>query len=570
MTVLHFGGGQVSKQLIYQQLVDNPPKIISLDTETISLKEKLPIGFAIATSPFEAWWFDCYPEYDLEIEMLVSLMQNPAIKKVFANCMFDIRVMPLIFQNFSFDESNIADILVEARLLGRTHARVSDLAKEIGREAQDAGDLLTEYGAKSMLELPHDLVAKKCANDAMVTLALYHHLHPQIASLSLSSDYLDTEMKVVPVLVDMSQRGLAIDQTARLAMEKRLEEDRDFYKSKCAEFDFNPGSGLQTGYILAKRGNFLPFTKSRKQLKTDEETLELLDDPLAAVVLGYKRANSILTKYIYPLRNQERIYTSYGLDTEVGRTKSSDFNMQNIPAESSRIGVDCRHIFIPDTGTFTTLDYSQLHLRFLMYMSNDAEMKRVYYDGKDGGDIHLSTAGKIHKPRSISKIVNYVIPYGGDPHTLAKQLKTKNLRWCSELIDDWFEAYPDAAEWLNEAKRYGIKNGKSLPTLFGRQIAIPEEWIYERGKSIFDPTRKKIKLDIKAMERKGANYPILGSDGEVIKRALVICSDHKLPLAVTVHDSITADGDVIFPVEKLETLAPVPIPVNVERSERWK
>jgi len=72
------------------------------------------------------------------------------------------------------------------------------------------------------------------------------------------------------------------------------------------------------------------------------------------------------------------------------------------------------------------------------------------------------------------------------------------------------------------------------------------------------------------MERKGANYPILGSDGEVIKRALVICSDHKLPLAVTVHDSITADGDVIFPVEKLETLAPVPIPVNVERSERWK
>ena len=567
----YFGSQQVSKSLFYQQLVDSPPSLIAIDTETISLKEKLPIGFAIATSPSEAWWFDCYPESDLEIEMLVSLMQNPAILKVFANVMFDVRVLPLIFQNFSFDESNIADVLVEARLLGRTRARVSDLAGEIGREAQDAKDMLDEYGAKSMLELPHDLVAKKCANDAMVTLALYRHLHPQMSSLSLSPDYLDAEMKVVPVLIDMSQRGLAIDQTARLVMEKRLEVDRDYYKSICeTEHDFNPGSGQQTGYILAKRGNFLPFTKSKKQLKTDEETLELLDDPLAAVVLGYKRANNILTKYIYPLRDKSRIYTSYGLDTEVGRTKSSDFNMQNIPAESSRVGIDCRHIFIPDTGTFTTLDYSQLHLRFLMFMSDDAEMKRVYYDGKDGGDIHLSTAGKTHKPRSIAKILNYTIPYGGDPHTVAKQLKTKNLRWCSELIDDWFDAYPDAAEWLREAKRYAISNGKSLPTLFGRQIAIPEEWIYERGKSIFDPNRKKIKLDIKAMERKGANYPILGSDGEVIKRALIICSDHKLPLAVTVHDSITADGDVIFPIDELETLAPVPTPVNVERSERWK
>jgi DNA polymerase-1 len=559
MTVQYFGPNKVSKELFYQQLVDSPPPTIAIDTETISLKEKIPIGFSIATAPDEAWWFNSYPEPDPEIEMLAALMSNPNIKKVYANVMFDIRVQPLVFQNFSYDESNIADILVMARILGYTRARVSDLAGEVGRTAQDAKDMLDEYGAKTMLELPPDTVSSKCANDAQVTLALYNYLEPKTRNIpGLASDYFDVEWEVVPILVDMSLRGLAVDQEARAAMETKMETERDYYRNICAEHDFSPGSGQQIGYILAKRGNFLPFTQKKTQLKTDEETLEMVDDPLAAVVLGYKRANSILTKYLYPLRDKDRIYTEYGLDTEVGRTKSSDFNMQNIPAANSRVAIDVRHIFVPDTGLFTTGDFAQLHLYFLMHMSDDAEMKRVYFDGKDGGDIHISTMNKIHKPRSIAKIVNYSIPYGGDPHTLAKNLKTRNLKWCSQLIDDWFDAYPDAAEFIRESRRYAIRHGKSLPTMFGRQIAIQEEFT------------KYGKLNTDAMERKGANYPILGSDGEVMKRALIICAKRKLPLAVQVHDSITCDGDVVFPIEALESIAAVKTPFEVDKSERWK
>lgn len=141
---------------------------------------------------------------------------------------------------------------------------------------------------------------------------------------------------------------------------------------------------------------------------------------------------------------------------------------------------------------------------------------------------------------------------------LATTLKTKDIRWCSELIDDWFAAYPDAAEWIRAARRYGFEHGKSLPTLFGRQIAIQDEWT------------KWGKINKDAMERKGVNYPILGSDGEVMKRALIICSEHNLPLAVQVHDSITCDGDIEFPVAELEAIAPVRLPFEVEKSERWK
>ncbi len=561
MTVRLFnpaGSALASKELFYQQLIDSPPPVIAIDCETISLKEKLPVGFSIAVSPTEAWWFDCYPEHDLEIELLNSIMSNPAILKVYANVMFDIRLLPLIFQNFPVDESNIIDVLVMARLCGRTDAKVSELAEEIGREAQNAKDMLDEYGAKTTLDLPEGILARHCATDAQVSLALYHHFKPQVEALDLTPDYMDVERQVIPILVDMSQRGLAIDQDARAAMELKMEADRDYYLNICEEHDFKPGSGMQSGYILAKRGNFLPFTKGRKQLRTDEDTLELLDDPLATIILGYKRATSILTKYLYPLRGLERIYTEYGLDTEVGRTKSSDFNMQNIPGASSRVGIDVRHIFLPDAGTFTTGDYSQEHLRIIMFMSGDKEMERVYYDGKDGGDIHISTAKKIHKPRKIAKAVNYIIPYGRDPRVLAQKLHTKDIKWCTGLIDDWMEAYPDAADWILSAERYALNHGKALPTLFGRQIAVPDEFT------------KWGKLNTDAMGRKGVNYPVLGSDGEVMKRALIICNNHGLPLVVQVHDNITCDGDIVFPIEALESLAPVPLPFEVDKSERWK
>ncbi len=559
MTVQYYGHKQVSKELFRQQLIDSPPPVIAIDTETISLKEKIPIGFSIATSPEEAWWFDTYPEMDKEVELLKSLMTNPNITKVYANVMFDIKAQGLIFNDFKFDTRNIADILVIARLLGRVRASVGTLAIEVGQSAQNAGDLMREYRKNSMLELPHELVASKCANDAMVTLSLYYHLIPQVETLSgLAPDYLEKESRVIPILIDMSLRGLAVDQERRGLLEKKFEEERDYYKSVCSEHDFNPGSGMQAGFVLAKRGNFLPFTHSKKQYKTDEDTLEFVDDPLVQVILGYKRATSILSKYLYPLREVDRLYTEYGLDTEVNRTKSSNFNMQNIPSETSRVKIDCRQIFVPDNGIFTSGDFSQEHLRILMYYSGDRQMKRVYEDGEMGGDIHNFFASKRHLPRALAKIVNYAIPYGGSPEVVRAQTKIRDLRKCSEYIDDWADTFPEAWGWIRSAKEYGMRHRKSLPTLFGRQITIPDE---------FD---RRGRLNTEGMERKCCNYPILGSDGEVMKRALIICDEAKLPLAVQVHDSITCDGDIKFPVAKLEDLSPVHIPFVIEQSERWK
>ena len=129
---------------------------------------------------------------------------------------------------------------------------------------------------------------------------------------------------------------------------------------------------------------------------------------------------------------------------------------------------------------------------------------------------------------------------------------------CAELIDRWGRAFPDAFYWLTSASDYGLREGWSLPTLFGRRIKIPVESTQWGG------------IDEAAMRRKGANYPILGSDGEVIKRALIICDKAKLPLAIEVHDSIVLDGDCEFPIAQLENITPFRVPFVVSKSSRWE
>lgn len=560
MTVSYYGPNTVSKELFTQQLVESPPSIISIDVETISLKQRLPIGFAIATAPDEAWYFKVYPELDPEVELLKPLLANPKIKKVYQNAMFDVRVLPIGLPDFEIDDTNVADTLVMARLLGKPLVKLSELSPEVGMYIQSANDLLVEYQAKTMLDIPVEATAAMCASHAKATLALFYKFLPDI-----DTDYFNIEMSVIPILVDMSQRGLKIDQRARAMVESRLEGDVAYYRQLCAEEDFNPGSPQQVSYILAKRGNFLPMNKTKTAYRTDEKVLQFCDDPLAAVVLNFRDKNTLLTRYIRPLAGLDRVYTEYSLDTVIGRTTSSKggekdkTNMQNWPP-------DVRYILCPDSGTFTHGDFSQEHLRILMYKSGDRVMQNIYSqpvyfpDGERNpeADIHAMTARALNIPRRLAKIVNFAIPYGGTAKVIHERAKIANLKICQNFLDKWYETYIDAAEWLRAAQDYGENHHKSLPTLFGREVAIPEEWT------------KWGKIDKEAMRRKAVNYPILGSDGEIMKRALIICSKKGLPLAVQVHDSIDCDGDIEFPVEQLEGIAPVHIPFSVEKNPRWK
>ncbi|KKL73141.1 hypothetical protein LCGC14_2077910, partial [marine sediment metagenome] len=353
MTITYYGSGNPKER--FQYFLDNPPATIAIDVETPSITERMPLGFAIAFSPQEAFYFQVYPEPPRELELLKPLLFNSQVCKIAHYALFDLSVLPLVPHLTGFDRSNIFDTNTAARLLGRDRTALSILAPEVGMIAEDAKSFMQKHKATNMMDCPAVEVASKCQMDAKVAFGLYLSYYSQIQEQYAA--YFQVEMQVIPILIDLSMGGLSIDQRARADLEAKLQDEVEFYRRQLEQYGVEkPGSTQQVGYILGKRGNFLPMTRKKTQLSTAERDLEFLDDPMAAAVLGWRQKDKLLSTYISPIAGDDRFYTEYYLDTVVGRLNSKNRNIQNIPPE-------CRFIFLPDNGCFTTGDYSQEHPR---------------------------------------------------------------------------------------------------------------------------------------------------------------------------------------------------------------
>jgi len=552
ITYYHKDAKQASKEYILQ-LLSNPPPAIGIDVETPTTTERMPLGFAISFSPDEAIYFQLYPEHPEELKLAVPLLSNPNITKIAHYALFDLSVLPLIPELIGFDRTNIFDTNTAARLIGRVETALEVLAPEVGMDVEGAKTFMARLGIKNMMDAPPQELANKCQKDARAAHALYFRYKSHIDKYY--KEYFKVETAVVPILIDMSLRGIAIDQHARAEMEAKTVEEVEFYKKLLLDAGIEkPGSPQQVGYILGKRGNFLPLTKSKKQLSTNESNLQFLDDPIAQAILEYRGKSKLLNTYLRPMAQMDRFYTEFYLDTAVGRLNSKNRNIQNIPP-------DCRHMLLPDRGCFTSMDYRMEHLYILAHVSGDKDMLNVLYDPDPvRSDLHQHTADKMHITRHLAKTVNYAMPYGGTAKTISDNGKIRDKNFCGRLLDDWFKAYPGAADWIINARRIGVKEGWSLPTLFGRRIIIPEE--YNRWGALY----------VEGMERKAVNYPILGSDGEIIKRAFLACCNKGLGppiMAITAHDSIDFDGDVQLPVDELENIPGFRIPVEVKQTFTW-
>lgn len=567
MGVYYYGFADANADERWKFWEANRPSAVALDVETISLDERHPLGIGIAFSPQESFYFDLYPEPPMKgLEALKRFVADVRITKIAHNWVFDMGVFPLVpVVGDSLDRANIFDTNVAARLLGYRETSLPILASEYHCETIGMDEILKSNGCQDNLQLIKKdkmLLADHCAKDVKATYTLYLEWKDKI--YQRYGEYFKTEMAVIPILQDMSMHGIAIDQQARQDLEDRYSSEVEFYRRHLQTYGINnPGSPMQVGYTLAKRGNFLKFTSpAKKQLRTREKDLEFLDDPLAAAVIAYRHKSKFLNTYLMPLKGEDRFYTEYYLDTDVGRLNSRNRNIQNIPGADKETGdPGARSMLMPDNGVFTTGDYSRCHLYFLAEMSQDRDMLSVLRNpDPKKADIHQHTADLMGIPRKMAKTINFAIIYGATAQTLMEQMKTRDRRRCEDLLEGWFRAYKGAADWLLYAQQVGLKDGWALPTLFGRRIRLPDN---EREDQI---------------KGKASNYPILGSDGEVIKRAMILCRNRGIgpkdpaPLTMTVHDSLTWDGDVLkkVPVEELEHIPGFRVPFEVKQTFRWE
>jgi len=547
----YMGEEQPSGNTLRKWLIDSTPHLIGMDIETISLKERIAIGVSIAPTPNICFYFPLFPNESPVVPW--NILKDPNIMKVLHNAIFDLSVM----DEFDIDLENIADTNVMSRLLCHKYNGLADLGWVHKMEVHEVKDMLKEAGAKIMLDLPQEVVARKCMQDSMATLKLYYEFLPQT-----NLEYFNVEMQTIPIMIRMSAKGLLIDHRVRQQLEVELDDDVERYREACEMAEaFNPGSHQQVGWILAKRGAYdsfgkLPFTYNAKtrrrtgKLSTAKEVLQKMDDPLAQLILDYRRVKYVLSHYVVPWAEEDRARTRYHLDAATGRPSSTDPNMQNIPGAKSPTGINARAMLLPDSGTWTDMDFSQLELRILAYISQDREMLHIY---ETDGDIHQVTSDFLGILRSTSKNVNFGMVYGGSDDTLSEIAGIRSKVRATQLREMWFNLFPQAGDYI-QTMNEEVKRGRvKAVTIFGREMRLPTE----------------DEENLAARQRKAIDYPCQGSAADILKRALIYCKD--MDMRLQVHDELLIDGiELPDRFSGLEHIAPFRTPIEIRYLERWE
>jgi len=554
----YYGEEEPTATTYKQLLVESSPKLIGVDVETISLKERIAIGVGISIKPNTSFYFVLFPEPSPATPW--HLLKDPTITKVFHNALFDLSAL----REYEIDNTNVKDTAVMSRLLCHKFNKLIDLCHICQMEVHEAGEYIPKGG--TTLDVEQAVMAKKCMQDSGATLKLYYEFWEDI-----DHNYLDVEMQTIPIMIEMSNRGLLIDQERRQQIEEELQEQTDYYQSICAEVGFNPGSPQQVAYTLASRKAYssftkLPFTKGcgKRSLSTAVEVLEKMDDPLASIVLQYRKHSKLLSTYIKPWAHDDRAYTRFHLDAITGRPSSTDRNMQNIPGKFRKDGTEythnCRGVLLPDNHIWTDIDWEQLEPRVLAYLSGDREMQYIFSlpklnpDGtrNENADIHLQVAMFMGITRRLGKLINLAMTYGATDETLMEQCGIRSKVRVGQLRDMWGKKFPQAMDWIDSRQEDALRTGRAR-TIFGRNIRLP--------------TLDEENVD--GIKRKAIDYPCQGSAAEILKRGLILCKD--LPMALQVHDELLIDSFVPdYRFKPLEYIAPFTTPIEVKYLERWE
>ena len=316
---------------------------------------------------------------------------------------------------------------------------------------------------------------------------------------------------------------------------------------------------------------------------TSEEVLEKLaeDFPLPKIILDYRGMSKLKTTYTDKLPrmvNPEtgRVHTNYAQAVAVtGRLASNDPNLQNIPIRSEE-GRRIREAFIASPGNkIISADYSQIELRIMAHLSDDASLLKAFHDGQD---VHRATASEIFDitplevtsdQRRYAKVINFGLIYGMSAFGVASNLGISRTD-AKNYIDRYFERYPGVARYMDETRQLAREQGY-VETVFGRRLWLPEI------NSPNGPRRQ-------AAERAAINAPMQGTAADIIKLSMIAVQDwlekEKLDskLIMQVHDELVLDvpeKELVLVREKLPELMAqvarlkVPLIAEVGVGDNW-
>ena len=391
-----------------------------------------------------------------------------------------------------------------------------------GVRTQELSDLLERWGDGA--EIDSSTPEQSLLTSAVALFALRKSLLTEMQDRGVSALFTDLELPIAHLLAVMENRGIAVDR-------KELEKLATFFEGEVARetkaahaaagHEFNVASPKQLQVVLFDELN-LPKTKKIKTgFTTDAEALNWLFEktkhPLLESLLRIRETKKLGTTVeglLVEIAKDGRIRTHFAQTVAAtGRLSSVGPNLQNIPVRTEE-GRSIRNAFIAGNGFagLLTADYSQIEMRIMAHLSNDAGLLAAFETGED---LHATVAGLVFgvkagevdsEMRRQIKAMSYGLAYGLSSYGLAAQLDLSPPA-AQDLMDRYFQRFGGIRDYLSSVVEQARKVGYT-ETVMGRRRYLPD---------LMHDNRQRREI----AERMALNAPIQGSAADIIKQAML-------------------------------------------------
>jgi len=540
---------------------------------------------------------------------LKKVFECPA-DKIMHNAQYDlgwIKRMGFTVNGRIIDTMLVASLLDENRFSYSLNA----LAYEhLGKTKSEKAlvEAAREFGVDpkaEMWKMPAMYVGPYAEVDAVLTLELWNYFSTMLGKEDLWS-IANTELDLLPCLVDMTMRGVRIDVN-------RVERTKDMLlkreKKVMKEIDRITGSRVEiwAAQSLSKAFDKLDITYPKTEKGAPSFTKHFLNEhahPVSKLIVEARNLNKTSGTFINTIikhcRADGRIHSHINQirsddgGTVSGRISMSNPNLQQIPARDPELGPMIRSLFLPEEGDqWAAIDYSQQEPRILVHyahvygktrgipLEGAAEFVEAY-NTDPATDFHTMVAEMTNIPRKQAKTINLALMYGMGVNKMAESLDI-TVEEAKKLVKQYHNRVPfvkglmtGVMNRLNENSSAGALRslgGRKCrfdmwePDTFAMNKALP----YREAVSTYGATTRLKR----AYTYKALNRLIQASAADMTKKAMVaLYQKEKLPL-VQIHDEIAMSVKNLDEANEIarimENVLPLEVPskCDIEMGPSW-
>ncbi|MFF4638630.1 DNA polymerase I [Streptomyces olivaceus] len=495
-----------------------PLGVATVDTWALGTGSVAEVALAAADGP--AAWFDPTEIDESDETAFAAWLSDPERPKVLHNAKGAMRV----FAEHGWSVAGVGMDTALAAYLVKPGRRSFDLDalsleylhRELAPAAAADGQLA--FGADEGAE------AEALMVQARAILDLGEAFEGRLADVGAADLLRDMELPTSALLARMERHGIAADRAHLESMEQMFAgavQQAVKEAHAAAGREFNLGSPKQLQEVLFGELNLPKTKKTKTGYTTDADALAWLaaqtENELPVIMLRHREQAKLrvtVEGLIKTIAADGRIHTTFNQTVAAtGRLSSTDPNLQNIPVRTDE-GRAIRRGFVVGEGfeSLMTADYSQIELRVMAHLSEDAGLTEAFTSGED---LHTTAAAQVFsveqsavdaEMRRKIKAMSYGLAYGLSAFGLSQQLNIEAAE-ARGLMDAYFERFGGVRDYLRRVVDEARATGYTA-TLFGRRRYLPD---------LNSDNRQRRE----AAERMALNAPIQGTAADIVKIAML-------------------------------------------------